>query len=130
MLDDYPGVDFPVANLTMVIGNGVACDLFNACKKNPFVATLASGQSAPGFMQFMGTNAVQTGKTDITFRYSNDEESSMITKMYACDTKVDETLPDDIKAYNPTECTCSFCEESCKPLTNIKFPTFMDGFKW
>jgi hypothetical protein len=78
LIEKYPDVDFPVANLTMYIGNDVACDLFNACKKNPFVATLASGQSAPGFMQFMGTNAVQTGKTDITFRYFNDPEASMI----------------------------------------------------
>ena len=73
----------------MRIGNDVACELFQACKKNPFVATLASGQSAPGFMQFMGTNAVQTGKTDITFRYSNSEDDSMIKKMYPCDMKVD-----------------------------------------
>jgi len=27
----------------MTIGNDVACVLFKSCKKNPFVATLASG---------------------------------------------------------------------------------------
>ena len=78
----------------------------------------------------MGTNAVQTGKTDIQFRYSQDPENSMISKMYPCDTKIDESLPDDIRAYPLEECTCSFCEESCKPNTNIKFPTYMDGFNW
>ena len=54
----------------------------------------------------------------------------MISKMYPCDTKVDENLPEDLKPYKPHECTCSFCEESCKPITNIKFPNFMDGFNW
>ena len=81
-------------------------------------------------MQFMGTNAVQTGKTDITFRYSNSEDDSMIKKMYPCDMKVDENIPDDIKGYPLSECTCSFCEESCKPVTNISFPGFLDGFDW
>lgn len=43
IIEHYPNVDFPVANLTMRIGNDVACDLYKSCKKNPFVATLASG---------------------------------------------------------------------------------------
>ena len=40
---DYPDVDFEVALLTMRIHPDISCDLFQSCKKNPFVATLASG---------------------------------------------------------------------------------------
>lgn len=47
----------------------------------------------------MGTNAVQTGKTDIQFWYSNNEDESMIKKMYPCDMKVDENIPNDLKGY-------------------------------
>ncbi|CAI2371284.1 unnamed protein product [Moneuplotes crassus] len=60
-------VDYPVLNQTMRMGNDVACGIFESCKKNPFVASLASGQSAPGFLEFMGSNAVQTGKIIIFF---------------------------------------------------------------
>jgi len=42
----------------MRIGTEMSCEMFKSCKKNPFVATLASGQSAAGFLQFMGKNAV------------------------------------------------------------------------
>lgn len=74
MLDSYdqihvPDVDFLVLNQTFRVGNDVACDLFNSCVKNPYVASLASGQSAQGFLEFMGTNAVQTGRVKISFEY-------------------------------------------------------------
>ena len=41
-----------ILNMTMTIGGELACTLFNSCKKNSFIATLASGTSAPAFMQF------------------------------------------------------------------------------
>lgn len=100
LIEKYPNIDQPVANITMTIGNDVACVLFNSCKKNPFVATLASGQSAPGFLQFMGTNAVQTGLTDIHFAYSSNPEKSLLLNMYPCDYKIDlANIPPDLKGY-------------------------------
>lgn len=54
----------------------------------------------------------------------------MIKKMYPCDMKVDENIPADLKGYPLQECTCSFCEEACRPNTNIRFPGFLDGFDW
>ena len=51
----------------MKVGDQNTWDLFNSCKKNPYVATLASGQSAVGFLEFMGSNAVQTGKVKIYY---------------------------------------------------------------
>jgi hypothetical protein len=73
----------------MRIGSQMTCDLFNSCKKNPFVATLASGQSAAGFLKFMGQNAVQTGKTIVNFEFSNDPDESMVDEMFPCDLELE-----------------------------------------
>lgn len=97
-------VDYPVLNQTMRIDNDVACGIFESCKKNPFVATLASGQSAPGFLEFMGSNAVQTGKVKISFQFSSNPEESMIKDMYACDMEVGDKLED----YDVANCTCNY----------------------
>ena len=83
--DDIPDFGEDLANITYRMGSDAACDLYNACKKNPFVASLASGQSAPGFLQFMGTNSRETGKTNIRFEYCNDEDRCMTEQMYPCD---------------------------------------------
>ena len=119
-----PDVDFPVLNVTMRVGNMIACDLYESCKKNPYVATLASGQSAIGFLEFMGSNAVQTGKVKISFSYENDEERALLKEMYPCDMNVNGTLDD----YPVAPCTCNYCETSCKPSTIQAYPAFFDGF--
>ena len=94
--------------------------------KNPYVATLASGQSAPGFLEFMGSNAVQTGKVKISFDFSSDPESSYIDEMYACDKDVNGT----IDGYEVQPCTCNYCEAACKPNEANAYPGFFDGFDW
>lgn len=129
IIEHYPGIDYPVANLTMTVGSEVACALFNSCKKNPFVATLASGTSAPGFLQFMGTNAVTTGLTDIHFAYSEDPEKSLQSHMYPCDFyKTGDEIPSELKGYDIEECVCNDCEEACKMHVNVKMPNYFDGF--
>ena len=110
----------------MRIDNDIACDIFNSCKKNPFVATLASGQSAPGFLEFMGSNAVQTGKVKITFDFDNNPQESLVMDMYACDMDVNNTLEDYVVA----PCTCNYCEPACKPNDLNAYPAFFDGFNW
>lgn len=109
----------------MRIGNEVACDIFNSCVKNPYVATLASGQSAPGFIEFMGSNAVQTGKVKISFDYSQDEETSYIDQMYPCDMAINSTVLD---GYYVEPCTCNYCETACKANVANAYPLFFDGF--
>jgi hypothetical protein len=120
-------VDFPVLNLTMTIGNMVACDLYEACKKNPYVASLASGQSAIGFLEFMGSNAVQTGKTKISFGFSQDEEEAMIMDMFPCNKELDGPT---LEGYPVDECTCNYCEAACKPTKTNAYPGFFDGFNY
>ena len=53
-----PDVEYPVLPVVMKVDNDVVCDLYNSCKKNPFVSNLASGQSAQAFLEFVGANAV------------------------------------------------------------------------
>ena len=101
LADDNPDFENDLANLTYRLYGDVACDLFNSCKKNPFVASLASGQSAPGFLQFMGTNSRETGKTNIRFEYCTDENSCMHETMFPCDLKIDNEnpLPKELQGY-------------------------------
>lgn len=110
--------------MTMRIGNDVACDIFYSCNKNPYVATLASGQSAAGFLEFMGSNAVQSGKVKVSFKFDNDDEKSMIDSMYPCNKEVNGTL----EGYYVEPCTCNYCEPACKPNEGNAFPSFFDGF--
>ena len=117
-------VDYPVLNLTMRISNDLACDIFYSCKKNPYVATLASGQSAAGFLEFMGSNAVQTGKVKISFDFQNDPDKSLIKEMYPWDKQVNGT----IEGYEVEPCTCNYCEAACKPSAVKAYPAFFDGF--
>jgi hypothetical protein len=119
-------VDYLVLNQTMRISNDIACDIFKSCNKNPFVATLASGQSAPGFLEFMGSNAVQSGKVKISFTFDNDPEKSLVDEMYPCDMQVNGTL----EGYYVEPCTCNYCEPSCKPSEANTYPRFFDGFNY
>lgn len=121
---NVPDVDYPCLNQTMRIGNDVACDIYNSWVKNPYVASLASGQSAQGFLEFMGTNAVQTGKVKISFEFSSDPERSYIDKMYPCDMDVNGT----IDSYQVEPCTWNYCEAACKPNNANAYPLFFDGF--
>lgn len=123
---NVPDVDFPVLNLTMTVGNMVPCDLYESCKKNPYVTSLASGQSAIGFLEFMGSNAVQTGRTKIGFDFSTDPDRSLILDMYACDMEVSGILD----GYQVEQCTCNYCESACKPSNANAYPGFFDGFNF
>ena len=117
-------VDYPVLNMTMRISNDLAWDIFYSCKKNPYVATLASGQSAAGFLEFMGSNAVQSGKVKISFDFDSNPDQSLIKEMYPCDKLVNGTL----EGYEVEPCTCNYWESACKPSAVKAYPAFFDGF--
>ncbi|CAI2373836.1 unnamed protein product [Moneuplotes crassus] len=117
-------VDFPVLIQKVRVESSVVCDLYNSCKKNPFVTSLASGQSAVGFLEFMGSNAVQTGKVKISFDFTNDPEDTLFMDMYPCDLDVDGILD----GYKVKQCTCNYCEAACTPVKGSAFPGFFDGF--
>lgn len=117
-------VDYPVLNQSMRVQSNVVWDLYNSCKKNPYVATLASGQSAVGFLEFMGSNAVQTGKVKISFDYSSDPLDTLVMDMYPCDMEVEKKLD----GYDIEQWTCNYCEAACKPNKIQAYPSFFDGF--
>jgi hypothetical protein len=85
---------------------------------------LASGQSAPGFLEFMGSNAVQTGRVKISFEYNNDPDQSLIIDMHPCNMEVKDTLD----GYPAKPCGCNYCEPACKPVDTHAYPAFFDGF--
>lgn len=117
-------VDYLVLNQTMRISNDMACDIYKSCNKNPYVASLASGQSAAGFLEFMGSNAVQSGKVKISFDFDTDPEQTLFLDMYACDMEVNETL----EGYVVEPCGCNYCEPACRPNDANAYPSFFDGF--
>jgi len=119
-----PDVDYPCLNVSMRVGNMVAWDLFNSCVKNPYVASLASGQSAPGFLEFMGSNAVQEAKTKISFVFSNDPDTSLLMDMYPWNKNINGT----IDGYHVEPWTWNYWETACKPNDINAMPSFFDGF--
>ena len=117
-------IDGLALNQTVRVESSVTCDLYNSCKKNPYVASLASGQSAVGFLEFMGSNAVQTGKVKISFDFTNDPQNTLMMDMYPCDLDVNGTLD----GYEVESCTWNYCESACKPVSSHAYPQFFDGF--
>ena len=121
-----PDVDYPVLNQSMRVESSVVWDLYNSCKKNPFVTSLASGQSAVGFLEFMGSNAVQTGKVKINFDFTSDPENTLMMDMYAWDMEVDDILD----GYHVQKCTWNYWEAACTPIKGNAMPAFFDGFNF
>jgi len=117
-------VDFPVLIQKVRVESSVVWDLYNSCKKNPFVTSLASGQSAVGFLEFMGSNAVQTGKVKISFDFTTDPDETLYMDMYPCDLEVDGFL----EGYPVKQWTCNYWETACTPVNSSAFPGFFDGF--
>lgn len=119
-----PDVQEKVLIQKVRVESDVACGLYNSCKKNPFVSQLASGQSAVGFLEFMGANAVQTGLVKISFDFTDDPDNTLFMDMYPCDKDVDGILD----GYEVEKCTCNYCEEACTVVEGNAFPGFFDGF--
>lgn len=100
-----PEVDYPVLIQTVRVESSVVCGLYNSCKKNPFVSQLASGQSAVGFLDFMGANAVQTGKVKIGFDFTDDPDNTLFMDMFPCDMDVEDGV---VEGYEVESCTCNY----------------------
>lgn len=72
----------------------------------------------------MGSNAVQTGRVKISFKFDNNPEQSLVINMHPCDMEVKDTLD----GYPVKSCGCNYCEPACRPVDTHAFPAFFDGF--
>jgi hypothetical protein len=88
-----------------------ACTMFTSCVKTTFIAE-ASLQSSEAFLDFLGLNGKDTGKSIISFNFNTNHSISLLTDVYDCSYNV----PSDGKLENYTgihNCSCSFCDSSC-----------------
>ena len=62
---------WPYVNLTLKIDPDTACEIYQSCKKTPYVSQVSAMNNAEGQLNFLGSNAVATGKEKITMIYTN-----------------------------------------------------------
>ena len=53
-----PGEIVMAQRVTITIESNTMCDLFDSCKRVPFVASVSAMSSPAGFISFLGANAV------------------------------------------------------------------------
>jgi hypothetical protein len=65
-----PGKTIDVQKITITVEAQTACDLFNSCKRVPFVASVSAMDSPAGFLTFQGHNAVNDAFQFIEVKFS------------------------------------------------------------
>ncbi|CDW79430.1 UNKNOWN [Stylonychia lemnae] len=116
-------------NLTLTnftVDPDYACTMFQSCAKVSIVAA-ASLQSSEAFLDFLGFNGKQQGKSIIKFLFSKDHTASLVDNIHSCD----EAVPGDnvFDQYaNCKNCTCAYCDSACKPPEVNADIGFFDGF--
>lgn len=97
-----PSVMVNVLLLNFNVTEDLACSLYESCKKCPYTTQVSAMQSAHGFAQFQGFNAISYGKTWITFKFFNTTEYALDLEMAKCN--VNET---SIWGYDSVPCSCN-----------------------
>jgi hypothetical protein len=103
-----------------------ACDVFQSCSKVSFIAQ-ASLTSSIAFLDFLGANGKQQGKSVITFSFSDEYGGSLAEHAISCGTKLPES--GEWEGYkNLKNCTCTYCSDSCTQTSISNEVGFFDGF--
>ena len=97
-----PSVSVNVLLLNFNITEDVACSLYESCKKCPYTTQVSAMQSAHGFAQFQGFNAISYGKTWITFKFYNTTEYALDIEMEKCNAN-----KTSIWGYESVPCSCN-----------------------
>eukprot|EP00347_Sterkiella_histriomuscorum_P014918 403359016 len=116
-------------NLTLTnftVDPDYACTMFQSCAKVAIVAA-ASLQSSEAFLDFLGFNGKQQGKSIIKFLFSKDPNISLNDNIHPCSDVVPADGVFDQYA-NCKNCTCATCDQACQaPNVNAEIG-FFDGF--
>eukprot|EP00828_Plagiopyla_frontata_P009224 TRINITY_DN14744_c0_g1_i2.p2 TRINITY_DN14744_c0_g1~~TRINITY_DN14744_c0_g1_i2.p2 ORF type:complete len:260 (+),score=31.30 TRINITY_DN14744_c0_g1_i2:95-781(+) len=125
-----PGTMLTALNTTVTMNSNTVCDLYNSCNKTQYVTQVAAMQTASGFINFQGSQAVTIGKALINVNYSTDPKKSLTLELLKCN----ETFPsgEDPSGYPIRRaCTCNNCDLACTSVNmdtiNTKIST-MKGF--
>ena len=77
------------------------CDLYDSCKKSPYVQQVSAMQSSHGFLQFQGANSVDMGQVDISFHFVNSPPALDLTAL-PCSNQAPEAY-----GYPTKPCSCN-----------------------
>ena len=72
-----PGELITVQKVKLTVESSTACDLFNSCKRVPFVSSVSAMSSPAGFLTFQGHNAVYDGHQYIEIDFSYNKSNSL-----------------------------------------------------
>ena len=114
-----------VLRLNFTVTNNLACQLYQSCKKCPYVTQVSAMQSPKGFLEFQGFHGMTIGRTWTTFYFSdNPADSPLDLNFTSCDKDITE-----LYGYKIKPCTCNNCEFVCKPLY-ISGSSTLHGLDW
>ena len=102
-----------------------ACTMFISCEKTSFIAE-SDVTSSLQFLDFLGYNGKDEGKSIIYFAFSDDDAISLNQVVYDCsyDVPSNGTLEGYTDVLN---CTCAYCQASCEPPNVNGEVGFFDG---
>lgn len=72
-----PGQTITVQKVKVTIESDTACDMFNSCKRVPFVSSVSAMGSPAGFLIFQGRNAVDDAHQYIDVDFSANRSNSL-----------------------------------------------------
>ena len=113
-----PGLNTTVLNVSMIIDAYTACEMYQSCKKTPYVSQVSAMNSAEGLLNFMGSNAVATGLEKITMLYTTNASLTPLNlTLHGCN----ETfyLKDNFGYPILKNCTCNNCDTACGATADI-----------
>jgi cbb3-type cytochrome oxidase subunit 3 len=119
-----PG-DYVLAMINnFTVTNNLACQIYQSCKKCPYVTEVSAMQSPDGFLEFQGYEGIPIGLLWTTF-YFDDGPSSLDLEFLDCSANVSNAY-----GYDVQPCSCNNCELECAANYNIPSPSTLNGLDW
>jgi hypothetical protein len=106
------------------VTNTLSCQLYESCKKCPYVTEVSAMQSPEGFLQFQGYEAIPIGLLWTTF-YFNDGPLALNLTLMNCLSNVKEAY-----GYPVVPCSCNNCEQRCAADYYVSSPSTLHGVDW
>ena len=112
----------------------LGCDLFESCKRIPFVAAVSAMGTTAGFLRFQGANSAHNSHQIINIEFSyNKSESLYLEENNGIQSCNYTTSRETVHSYEwKQNCSCNTCESSCHNESGFQYmdAPILEGFDY